>query len=73
MDDAKDDQETDLAETPEQGNQSSGAFPPPIANIKVLFLFPQTFMKPQLSIKKTNSVSHFNRVLLAQIDKQAED
>ena len=39
MDDAKDDQETDLAETPEQGNQSSGAFPPPIANIKVLFPF----------------------------------
>ena len=30
-------------------------------------------MKPQSSIKKTNSVSHFNRVLLAQIDKQAED
>ena len=29
-------------------------------------------MKPQLSIKKTNSVSHFNRVLLAQIDKQAD-
>ena len=39
MDDAKDDQETHLAETPEQGNQSSGAFPPPIANIKVLFPF----------------------------------
>ena len=31
-------------------------------------------MKPQLSIKKkTNSVSLLNRVLLAQIDKQAED
>ena len=38
MNDTKEDQETDLAETPEQGNQSSGAFPPPIADIKVLFL-----------------------------------
>ena len=36
-------------------------------------LKPQRFMKPQLSIKKTNSVSLLNRVLLAQIDKQAED
>ena len=74
MDDAKDDQETDLAETPEQGNQSRGA-----SHLQSLIsksyshLKPQTFMKPQLSIKKTNSVSLLNRVLLAQIDKQAED
>ena len=74
MDDAKDDQETDLAETPEQGNQSSGAFPPPIANIKVLFPFKASdIYETSVVNKKTNSVSLLNRVLLAQIDKQAED
>ena len=73
MEDAKDDQETDLAETPEQGNQSSGAFPPPIANIKVLFPFKASdIYETSVVNKKANSVSHFNRVLLAQIDKQAD-
>ena len=74
MDDTKDDQETDLAETPEQGNQSSGAFPPPIANIKVLFPFKASdIYETSVVNKKANSVSLLNRVLLAQIDKQAED
>ena len=74
LDDANDDQETDLAETPEQGNQSSGAFLPPIANIKVLFPFKASdIYETSVVNKKTNSVSLLNRVLLAQIDKQAED
>ena len=74
IDGAKDDQGTDLAETPEQGNQSSRAFPPSIANI--LFPFKASdIYEPSVVNKKTTSVSLLNRVLvlLAQIDKQAEN
>ena len=73
MDGSEDDEETELAKVTKAAGLSRLHS---LMSKSYSHLKPQTFMNPQLSIKKkTNPISLLNRVLvlLARIDKQEED